>query len=704
MRLPRWTAYLALAMLAVFLITAIPKGEERPSEGAAEAARAGGAIETKYPRVVVLGIDGLDPDILADVIARYPERMTNFAKLMGEADGITNLGTSTPPQSPVAWSNFIVGRNPGGHGIFDFIHRDPEHYTPLPGTVTKMDSGEVSLPGKWQFPTSSGGDTNRTGKAFWTILGEHGVPADVWRMPINFPVEPSKKGWSFPGMMTPAVDSAYGEPSLYSTDPPAEAISDPKIHSVTVRNGVARVKLLGPANAFIEGTPRTEVDFEVYVDEDANAAVIEIAGSSLVMEPGEWSTFVKVSFSMLPMGAMDQAGIVRFYLRSVTPELEFYASPVNVDPTSPISPVSAPESAAQELAEAIGLYYTQGMAEDVNALKKQMLTDAEFMRQAQLVYDERGRMLDLALTKYMKNEEGGFLFFYYSSVDLCCHMMWRHTDPSHPFFDPELAAQDSSWWSQREGSTWRDVVDDLYLRMDPILGEIRERIGEDTTLMVMSDHGFAAYRRKFSLNTWLLEEGYLVLQDGQERETPEGDADHREVKIYAEGVVDWSKTRAYGMGFNALYINLEGREAQGSVPADQVPALVSEIKAKLEAVRDVDGTVVVLSADRASDVYQGERLQDAPELLVGYNRGYGNSDEASLGHIPNQVLSDNTGGTFNGSHLMDPSVVTGTLLTNRRLMNESPRLEDLTVEILKQYGIKPDAAMVGRPVLRDSND
>lgn len=700
MNLPRWTAYMALAVLAIGLVSALPAGEdERPSEGAAEAAREGKPLATSYPRLVVLGIDGLDPDILADVVARHPERMPNFAKLIGEADGVRELGTSIPPQSPVAWSNFIVGRGPGGHGIFDFLHRDPENYGVLPGMFTKSISGANWLPGKWEFPTQEGGDSNRSGKAFWTTLGENDVPADVWRMPINFPVEESRKGVSFPGMMTPAVDSAYGEPSLFSTDPPARGVTDEKIAQLTVRGGVAKATLLGPTNVFEEGHPRTELPFEIYVDEEADTAVVAIAGKNLVLEPGEWSSFVQVTFDTLPMGLMDQGGIVRFYLRSVSPELELYASPVNLDPTAPLSPVSAPEEAAEELAERIGLYYTQGMAEDVNALKKEMLTDAEFMSQARLVYEERGAMLDMALDKYMKNEEGGFLFFYYSSVDLCCHMMWRHADPKHPFYDAEIATQDSSEWSGRPGSTWQDVVDDLYIKMDPVLGEIRERVGEETDIIVMSDHGFASYRRKFALNTWLLEEGYLVLKEGYEKELPR---DHPDWKpVYIQAHVDWSKTRAYGIGFNGLYLNLEGREGEGSVSAAEGSTLVREIADKLEAVRDVDGTPVILDAAITSEVYTGARTAEAPEIQVGYNRGYGNSDEASLGRITNQILLDNTGGTFNGSHLMDPSVVRGTILSNRSLAVDNPRLEDLTVQILHTYGIDPDPAMTGQPVFQD---
>ncbi|MEE9127990.1 MAG: alkaline phosphatase family protein, partial [Planctomycetota bacterium] len=365
MKLPRWTAYLALSVLAVGLITAVPSRRKNSREGAARTAREGEPVDTTYERFVVLGIDGMDPDILAEVIERYPDRMQNFRRLIEHGSGIRELGTSTPPQSPVAWSNFITGRDPGGHGIFDFIHRDVETYSMVLGNVTATHTGSVWLPGQWKFPTQAGGDSNRSGEAFWTTLGKRGVPADVWRMPINFPVEPSAEGLSFPGMMTPAVDSAYGEPSFYSTDPPIESLEQEKVIQIVVRSGVVHTYLLGPNNSFKDGDPRTRIPLDIYVDEVANAIAIELGGSSLVLEPGQWSTFVPVSFSMLPLGLMDVGGIVRFYLRSITPELELYASPINIDPTAPISPVSAPDSASRELAEKIGLYYTAGMPEDV---------------------------------------------------------------------------------------------------------------------------------------------------------------------------------------------------------------------------------------------------------------------------------------------------------------------------------------------------
>jgi predicted AlkP superfamily phosphohydrolase/phosphomutase len=746
MRIPRWTVWPAIALLAAFLIPAIPhdkvevSGGNRGSSGAVGGS--GAVIEPSHPvpashpkhkRVVVLGIDGLDPDILKETIEKFPERTRNFAKLIAQG-GLHELGTSTPPQSPVAWSSFITGRDPGGHGIFDFIHRDPTTRAPIPSTTKASDESHIDLFGDWQFPLGGDAVSNRSGRAFWQILSEHGVDADIWRMPANFPVEPAK-GLAFSGMMTPAVDSAYGEYKLYTSELTAQG-GDGEGKTIPVReygddkaSGVIDTSLPGPPNTFrggaghvqelfhkhaSNGVPeRVKLSMRIFVDHDANAAVVEVGDAKVVLSPGQWSDFVRVRFEMLPAGVASVSSIVRFYLRALKPDFQMYASPVNIDPTDPVAPVSAPKGASKDLARAIGLYYTQGMPEDVNALKDKALTDVEFMDQAALVHDEGVRMMDHALDRYLVKEEGGFLFFYFSGVDLCSHMMWRHFDAKHPFHDAKFAAQDSSKWSNRAGSTWKDVIYDLYARMDPVVGTLLDRLPSDALLIVMSDHGFAPYRRKFSLNTWLVDNGYMVLKPGFTKELARVDPAFRPVFAYsADGIecaVDWTKTRAYGVGFNGLYLNLSGRELDdpktdenesGIVhPGAEADALLTELKTKLEALRD-GGKRIVLRADLARDVYHGARIGEAPDILVGYDVDYGNSDQAALGRIPHEVLEDNLGGTFNGNHLMAPDVVKGTLMTNGNVLPGDHRLEDLTVEILKQYAITPEIEMHGGPVLR----
>ena len=165
------------------------------------------------------------------------------------------------------------------------------------------------------------------------------------------------------------------------------------------------------------------------------------------------------------------------------------------------------------------------------------------------------------------------------------------------------------------------------------------------------------------------------------------------------GDVDWSRTRAYGLGFNGLYLNLAGREAEGIVDPAEADALMAEISTKLEALEDPqNGERAVLEVYRAKDAYSGERTVEGPDLIVGYNSGYGCSDESTLGEITAAVIEDNTS-RWSGNHLMSPRVVPGVVLTNRGIRGEQHDLTDLTATILSHYGIEPLPGMTGKPIL-----
>src|SRR5207247_2473473 len=130
----------------------------------------------RFKRVVVLGIDGMDPEILKEAVERFPDRMSSFARLIREG-GLNVLGTTTPPQSPVAWSSFITGMDPGGHGVFDFIHRDPTTRGVAPSTTRTRESRTIDLWGGRRIPLGGATESNRSGDAFWRILADHGIPA-----------------------------------------------------------------------------------------------------------------------------------------------------------------------------------------------------------------------------------------------------------------------------------------------------------------------------------------------------------------------------------------------------------------------------------------------------------------------------------------------------------------------------------------------
>ena len=653
----RWRigAVLALSLVAV---TACRLGTTPGNSAVGAAAQ---------KQVMVLGIDGMDPQLLERFMAAG--KMPNFSRLAA-ADGVHRLGTSNPAQSPVAWSNLITGMNPGGHGIFDFIHRDPTTLAPFLST-SRVDPPKHSISiGHWVFPVSSGHTLLlRHGKAFWEYLDEYKIPALIYRMPANFPPV-ATKARTLSGMGTPDVLGTYGTFSFYTDDLffPSGTVNGGRVYPVSLEHSRVAAKLYGPYNTFRKGDPQSSVDFTVVVDPASPVAKISLQGHDFLLAEGEWSAWIPVTFDLLPHLASVK-GICRFHLRQAHPRLQLYVTPVNMDPADPALPISTPDAYSRELDEDLGPFYTQGIAEDTKALSTGVFADQDYLQQAQLVLAEQSRAFDRELTRY----RAGLFFFYFSSIDLNSHMFWRAMDPGHPGYSAEA------------GEQYGAVIEQLYTEMDKALGKALARLGPQGTLVVLSDHGFAPYYRSFNLNTWLLEQGYIALQPGAERS---GD-------YFAH--VDWAHTRAYGLGLNGLYLNLRGRERDGVVtPGMEANALLDEIRARLLALRDpASGATPITRIDKATEAYSGPYVSEAPDMLIGYNRGYRAGWGTVLGSFPEGILEDNLD-PWSGDHCMDFTLVPGILVSNRKLTAESPALTDVAPTILAEFGIERPQQMSGR--------
>jgi predicted AlkP superfamily phosphohydrolase/phosphomutase len=644
------------------------------------------AKDSTRPGVFIMGVDGMDPEILSRMIREG--KMPNFEKLSAEGS-FQSLGTSNPPQSPVAWSNFVTGMNPGGHGIFDFMHRDTHNYAPV-SSATRISDEEVKALHLFGYVIPiSGGDmeNNRGGTPWWDMLLAEGHDVEVYRIPGNYPTPPSEAK-VLSGMGTTDLRGGFGTYTLF-TDALVER-EKPKgdIQFVTVRDldldgtpDTVTSALKGPPDQLRLEPGQIPKDNEyvtagmtVSLDPDTDTAVIEVGGNYVVIEEGEWSEWVELTFDLAPMGLMPVSGTVRFYAKQLRPHFQLYASPINISPASPIAAITSPDEFVDDLNEELGFFYTQGMPEENDALKDGVFSEDDYLKQVALVQEDTNSMVELALDRF---EPGDATFVYFSDIDLQCHMLWRHADPKnpeaapHPAHDPDVAA----------GHEYD--IEGFYRDVDASLGRIRARLPEDTLLVVMSDHGFQPFTRNLHLNAWLRDRGYLVMKPGK-------------TTGYTVGSnIDWSKTRAYGLGFNGLYLNIKGRESEGAVDPADADALMAELSRKLEAYRDPeDGKQVVLEVFRAKDAYSGPRVAEGPDMIVGYNRGYGASDESTLGEVTELVIEDNTS-RWSGNHLMSPEVVPGILLMNKRLEGDGYDLTDLTVTILSHFDIQPLPDMVG---------
>ena len=618
-------------------------------------------------KLIILGIDGMDPDLLTKFMAEG--KMPNFARL-AQQGSFRKLTTSIPPQSPVAWSNLITGMNAGGHGIFDFIHRDPKTFQ-LYFSTSKVEGPKHSWQiGNWVVPLGSGSaEQLRHGKAFWEFLDDRGIPNFVYRIPANFPPI-SAKGKTLSGMGTPDLRGTYGTFTFYTDDATAVAgaVEGGEVVQVEAKDNRVSSNLMGPGNTFRKDSPPATEPFAVDVDPLEPVARIHFQNQNFVLKEGEWSGWVPIEFQLMPIIG-NVKGICRFFLKQAHPRFQLYVSPINIDPSNPALPISTPSSYSRDLAKEIGPYHTQGIAEDTKALSAGVLDDKEYLEQAQAVLADHRRAFDVEFPKF----KDGLFFFYFSSLDLNAHMMWRLTDPSHPAYDAALASQ------------YGTALEQFYQQLDQVLGEVLAKIDNDTTLLVLSDHGFAPYRRSFNLNTWLLQNGYITLK-------ADGVPDANEP--FAE--VDWSHTRAYGLGLNGLYVNMRGREREGIVESTQADDLLGEIRQKLMEVRDSkDNSQAITRVDVASEAYQGPYARTGPDALVGYNRGYRAGWKTILGAFPPDIFEDNAN-PWSGDHCMDYTKVPGVLLTNRKIDAQNPALTDIAPTILAEFGIAKTQEMKGQ--------
>lgn len=626
--------------------------------------RSGGSAR----KVICIGMDGMDPKLLERFIAEGS--MPTFKQLM-QNGSYSKLRTTMPPQTPVAWSSFISGTDPGGHGIFDFIHRDPKKFEPYLSTSRSFDAKRKITVGDYSIPIGAGHvELMRRGPVLWSVLEEHGIPATVFQIPSNFPVVDGTSK-TISGVGTPDLRGAYGAATLFVEEafPHAERLSS-QVKRVTPIEHVFSCPISGPKNSFRTDRKTSTAVMKVYRDPERPNVKIELGDHELVLKEGEWSEWTPLTFELLGQFATI-SGMVRIFVKHVHPHLRIYVSPINVDPMSPALPISSPPDYSRELSQAVGRFYTQGFPADTKSLSESVLSDEDYFSQAKIVLDENFAALDYQL----KNFDEGFFFFYFSNLDQNTHMFWRTMDPSHPLYDPQASP------------AIKGAVKYFYNRMDEALRMVVDKVDSSTTLIVLSDHGFVPFTREFNLSSWLVDQGYTAVNS---RRTMQ------QMKFFEQ--VDWLDTSAYALGLNGLYLNIAGRDRHGSVARHEVAKLKHEIIEKLQQAVDprTDQRAVSAAYD-AEKIFSPNYLAVAPDILVGYAPGYRISDEAAFGQFPEEIFNERTD-KWAADHCIYPDAVPGVLISNRSISAENPALWDLAPTILNEFGIEPPSSMTGKKI------
>lgn len=619
-------------------------------------------------KVIVLGLDGMEPTIIQALMDQG--RAPNFKKL-AQMGAFKPLQTTMPALSPVAWSSFITGMTPGGHGIPDFIARDPLTYAPF-FAIWKPGAGGSSIKlGDYQIPMG-GEDVQclRDGKPFWAYLTEAGIPATVMKIPTNFPIDETATR-AVAGMGTPDVVDSFGAFCYYTSDPDETIpnLNSEELIRIRVNSGRVDAEVLGPPNSMNAASPgRVRVPFQVYVDPTDPVVRVDIQGQQLVLQEGEFSDWIKLRFELVPGGLASVAGITRILVKSVHPHFKMYVSPINIDPEEPAMPVTHPPELGGEIADKIGPFWTKGLPADTKAFDYKIFADENYVQQAELILQDQLNLFEYEWSQF----KSGLFYFYISSTDQDTHMLWRNMDETHPMH-------------QMSDVRYSGYIHQLYEKMDALVGRVLPSVDDDTLLIVCSDHGFAQFGRQFHLNTWLRENGYLVLKDDAKKKEETNALD-----------VDWDKTAAYNVGFNGLYLNRVGREERGIVSDEQAPGLIARITRELEAISDSEtGKRPIDKVFARDDIYVGAHTPEMPEMLVGCTPGYRISSSSVQLETGKAVLDLNPW-AWAGDHSMSRDMVPGSLFMSRQISRQEPSILDLPVTILDFFGFERPEQMVGR--------
>ncbi|MEO8275101.1 MAG: alkaline phosphatase family protein [Thermoanaerobaculia bacterium] len=700
--------------------------------------KARAAAEARGPRTVVLGFDGADAKLTEQWMNEG--KLPNLAKLRAQGT-FSPLRSTIPSQTPVSWSTFSTGLNPGRTSIFDFLKRDRQTYRPsfaafdesskpflfgakngiflalIAAAVTFLviflvakifrtrSRIAVVLAGVLAVAAGVGGGwvgrtllpekvpsviNRRQGDTFWKVLGDAGKHVRVMRMPVTFPPEPFPHGEMLSGLGTPDLSGRIGKPFYFTSELFFQARGGNEVSIEIVdlddNKGTLKTEIKGPPNKlFPKQSDYIKIPMTFDVAADKSKLDISVSDAKLSLKVGEWSPWVRFVF---PFNALIKVtGIGRFRVLSIEPEVRVYLSPIQFDPSNlpAIFDISAPRGFAGELAERFGLFKTIGWMIDTWSIKGGTIDDQVFGEDKDFTVDEEEKILAGLL-----EDDWDVYFHYFEFTDRVQHVMWHHTDPLHPLYTEEGHAK------------YGDAILKAYQQMDRIVGKVMDKIATmpaGTTLIVASDHGFAPWRRTMNYNTWLATEGYLVLkgQGGHQANLED---------LFDQGQffqdVDWSKTRAYAMGLGNVYINLKGREGQGIVePGAQYDALTTEIRTKLTQYVDPQNgehpVAYVFTRDEAYGTYDPALIPDLfPSNALGYRVGW----QDSLGIVAKSIVEPNLD-VWSADHCsVYPPLVDGILFANRSLdLAQKPYMADIMPTLLDIYQVPATAKLDGRSLL-----
>jgi predicted AlkP superfamily phosphohydrolase/phosphomutase len=570
---------------------------------------------------VVIGLDAFDP-------SRF-ERLSESGKLPHltkyvELGGYAQLDVSLPPQTEVSWTSIATGLNPGAHGIFDFVHRDPATYTPY---VSLLPTERGLLGTKFVPPFEVA--------TIFDEVARQGFSATALWWPATFPARAESLARTIPGLGTPDIHGRLGVGTLLSVDAERGDGLQKTSFEPLEKQEADRYKgrLKGPTVKKVWGSQESALEVAVDVIDDSTVRV-KLGDHSVELVEGVWSPILDLSFRAGLLFSVRT--LTRVIVTQVRPAVTLYVLPLQIHPLRSPWQYAMPPSFAKGTWKECGPYLTLGWPQDTTGLEEGCITDRQFLALCGHIFETRERIL----MHHLRTFEEGIIASVFDSLDRIQHMFWY----SRP-----------------------DIVDEWYVQLDGLLGRVErhlEDLGQgEADIFVLSDHGFTDFDYKAHLNRWLIEQGYLK---------PAEDLGTGNLQD-----VDWSQSQAYAVGLNSVYLNLEGREGNGVVSPDQKEALLNQIRRDLMHWQGPDERSVVQQAWSVSEVFAGPFTPYGPDLVVGFSTGYRASSETGLGEWGSASIEPNRD-HWRADHCVAPQVVPGVLFSNQDISHYAhPSYQDI---------------------------
>ncbi len=668
----------------------------------------------------MIGVDGMDYAVTRRLMAAGD--LPELSALATEG-GLIPLKSTNPAQSPVAWSAIFTGLDPGRTGVFDFLKRtikDGQIGAEL--ALVEKDLRRIRLPAAlvlaalglvaFGFGVRSGRRGRpraavcwkavasvlaialgaavvllpsfvvlprnaRGGTALWERVDRSGVPATTLFAPLAFPAPKLDYGCLLCGLGVPDVAATPGIATSWREEPvPGGGIITPTGCRISPLR--ADGDRLGPI--FAEGPAddrgrRRRSPVSLLALRAKRLATFRTTGGEETIGVGAWTSWMPASYELSPFVRLD--GLTRFRLIEAGDRYVVYQEPACFDPLrqSRFAPVTSPRSFGGVIGGGKP-FDTLGWACATNPLQDELIDEATFLSDIEELDRSREEMVLRGLDDPTKRLFACVL----ATPDRVQHLFWRDHDPAHPRHDPELL------------KTRGDPIRDSYRRIDRLVGRVRrEKLRPDDVLMVLSDHGFASFRTAVNLNRWLAEEGLLVGAGSPRERNLESDLSGGSLF----NGVDWTRTKAYSLGLGKIWINLRGREPDGSVDPSERDAVLADIRARLLELRH-EGRKVVRSARVREELYRGDRTTESADLVIGFEDGFRISWQATLGSLTEPTFAPNRG-RWSGDHCsVDPELVPGVFFSNRSFVESSVQAVDVFPTIEQALGLPVTPGLDGR--------